>query len=446
VARNHGRNPVLAILGNLGWPLLLGLAAWVGFYALLKQGLLGGDWLVRYFAGHWVEYAEAALFFIGLAALAIKALGVVGQHAVVGRVSLGPAPAGGQPAEDAEGMLGGLSELPPIASGSYLARRLRDALEFVHRKGSAEGLDDELKYLSESDAVGAQESNALVTLVIWATPMLGFLGTVIGITMALGDLSPQVLVEKPQEAMKGLLAGLAVAFDTTALALTLSMVLMFVKFGVDQFETQLLSIVDRRAAEELVGRFRAYGADLDPQLAPVRHMAETVIRSSETLVRRQTELWQATIDAAHQQWTTLMDSAGGRWQSALGGAIEQSLEAHAARLADTETAAAERAAAFWERLEHTLSESARRLHAQQSELAKQGELLLKVVEATGEVTRLEHALNDNLRSLAGAKNFEATVMSLAAAIHLLTARLENGPQGIPQIELAAVAKSQGRAA
>ena len=59
---------------------------------------------------------------------------------------------------------------------------------------------------------------------------------------------------------------------------------------------------------------------------------------------------------------------------------------------------------------------------QQSELARQGEVLLKVVEATDQVARLEETLNRNLQSLAGAKNFEETVVSLAAAIQLLSSR------------------------
>ena len=63
------------------------------------------------------------------------------------------------------------------------------------------------------------------------------------------------------------------------------------------------------------------------------------------------------------------------------------------------------------------------LHAQQVEMVKLSEMMARVVEATGEVRKLESSLNSNLQSLAGAKNFEDTVMSLSAAIHLLNTRL-----------------------
>src|SRR5947209_11771221 len=56
-------------------------------------------------------------------------------------------------------------------------------------------------------------------------------------------------------AMQGLLAGLYVAFDTTAIALCFSIALMFVQFMLDRGESQLLSAVDRCASEELGGRF-----------------------------------------------------------------------------------------------------------------------------------------------------------------------------------------------
>ena len=114
-------------------------------------------------------------------------------------------------------MLDELEELSPPARHSYLGRRLRDALELVERQGNAEDLHEELRFLADQDAARQHDSFALVRIIIWATPMLGFLGTVIGITKALGDLDPTELANSIQTAMEGLLSGLYVAFDTTAL-------------------------------------------------------------------------------------------------------------------------------------------------------------------------------------------------------------------------------------
>lgn len=85
------------------------------------------------------------------------------------------------------------------------------------------------------------------------------------------------------------------------------------------------------------------------------------------------------------------------------------------------------------------------MRGQQEEMVRQAELMAQVVKATGEVLGLEQALNENLRALSGAKNFEDTVMSLSAAIHLLNARLGKSPDVTPHVELKKTA-TKGRAA
>ena len=245
--------------------------------------------------------------------------------------------------------------------------------------------------------------------------------------------------------MEGLLAGLYVAFDTTALALSLSILLMFVQFFADRLETQLLSIVDTRVNEELVGRFETVGSSRDPHLASIQRMAQEVIRSSEKLVQAQTQIWQRTIDAAHQQWSMTATGSAEQIRDSLSQAMEQSLASFAERIADTEQEAADQARQRWEQWQTVLSNNARMLQAQQQELTKQGEVMARVVEATGEVIQLETSLNRNLQSLAGAKNFEDTVMSLSAAIHLLNTRLGATDPTTRRVELDQ-SSSQGRAA
>jgi hypothetical protein len=114
-------------------------------------------------------------------------------------------------------------------------------------------------------------------------------------------------------------------------------------------------------------------------------------------------------------------------QQALTAALGESLATHAAQLAKIEQTSAEQLALRWEQWQTALSQNARLLHAQQQELVKQGQTMTEVIRAAGEVVQLEKALNDNLSALAGSKNFEDTVMSLSAAIHLLNTRLGKLP-------------------
>jgi hypothetical protein len=248
-----------------------------------------------------------------------------------------------------------------------------------------------------------------------------------------------------QSAMEGLMAGLYVAFDTTALALSLSMLLMFVQFLTERIEAQLLSIVDARVNEELMGRFEALGTARDPHVATVQRMAREVLQSSEKLVTRQIELWRATMDAAQQQWAMSAQEVAQQLRDALTAALGQSLSDFAVRMAQTETAAADQAAQRWEQWQTVFSHNARIMQTQQQELSRQSELMVRIAEATGDVIKLESALNQNLTVLAGAKHFEDTVMSLSAAIHLLNTQLGAPAAETRRIELT-TAKTQGRAA
>jgi biopolymer transport protein ExbB/TolQ len=429
------RHVLFVLLSHLGWPFLIGAATCSLFYALIYRGPLNVPSMHRYFASHPVLILETALFFVGLASLLLKFLDVVAQYLAINRVQLETPPPQGQRLEETGRLLSQLDRLSASVRHSYLGRRLHDVLTLVSRKGSADGLEDELKYLADMDVARQQESYGLVRIVIWATPMLGFLGTVVGITQALGDLDPKQLATDIQGAMTGLLAGLYVAFDTTALALSLSMALMFIQFLLDRIETQLLSTVDLRASEMLIGRFQQLGAATDPYLASVERMSQQVLHASEDVIRQQAQVWEATIEAAHQRWSQLVDSAESQTEAALLGALEKSLQKHATEMARLEREASERAARRWEQLQTALSDNARIMRAQQEEMIRQSDLLAQVIKATGDVKTLESALNQNLQALAGAKNFEETVMSLSAAVNLLSSRASRMPENAIQVDL-----------
>lgn len=421
-------------------PVLWGAVATLGFYAPMHLGNFRHPFLDRYFAAHWAEYVTTAMFFVGIATLTLKALKLALQSKILGTPLLDGIPPGGQSVSHCENLLGRLARQPEDWQDSYLVRRLREALEFVYRKNSAAGLDDELRYLSELDVARMQSSYALVWFVIWAVPIMGFLGTIIGITGAVSNLSPKAL----EESLSGVTSGLGVAFDTTALSLSLSIVLMFIKYFIERFENRLLSRVDERTAAELVGRFEESASSADPQVTSVRLMAETVLASLDKLVTRQTELWQETIRAAHAEWSEQALATGRAIEESLSASLANNVERHAAALAEAEQSAAQLNRQQWEGVQQALLQTTEAAGGQQRELARQAELLLQVVGATENLARLENGLNRNLAALSGAKHFEETVISLSAAIGLLSARL--APAGsTPQVEFKNPT-SQGQAA
>lgn len=360
-------------------PLLWGGLGAAAFYALLHGGPLQTPLLVRYFAGHPVEYMETVIFAIGLAALVLKTLDVAAQHAALGQSPMAGADVAISPAgnlkQRCEVLLQRLDELPVGRQQEYYICRLRTALERVRVRGSTEGLDDYLDYLADLDSARQHASYALFRVIVWSIPILGFLGTVVGITMALNSVD----LRAPDESMIEVLTGLGVKFDTTALALSLSIVLMFVQFFVEKAESSLLHRVGRRVAEELLSRFPPTDRAADPALAGAAQLVDKLAAMTEQLLHRQTEMWQAALRSMLDQYSGAMESSAARLQSAL---------------------------------------------------TQQADVLRQIVQGNEQIVRLEDALNRNLAALAGSKHFEQTVLNLAAAVQLLNARLSEQPTAV----------------
>lgn len=408
-------------------PILWGSLVSGAFYGLIHFGVFNNSYIRDYFAGHPVEYVTTIMFFMGMAALLITAFGTMRQSAGLGGYGriFGPVPSGGQPVSDCPALLARLRAVGSGRGNDILMRRFRDALDRIMRRNSAAGLEDELKYLADRDADRVYESYALFRVITWAIPVLGFLGTVIGITLAIGNLNPAAL----EESIDHVVLALRIAFATTTQALSLSIVLMFTKYLVGQAQNNLLGRIDRQVDDELLGRFEVSSRDGDGQLVAVRGMAKAVIESSEQLLQRQVDLWQSSMLESQKSWQRMATSAGAEVQTALAGALEESLREHARRLVEGEQAHADKNRDNWARVQQSLSEGAKATAALQTSVTEQVQILHRTVEATGQVARLEEALNRNLAALAGSKNFEQTVMSLAAAIHLLNARLGSDAGG-----------------
>ena len=423
-------NPVQRLVSAISRsPLVWGAVATCGFYALIELDILGGAFVRRYFGSHPVEYVATALFFVAAAALVAKLLDLLPQlREADPRL---PQPAGSETRhvrETCDQLLHHLDGMPVARQRGYLVGRIREAVEAVRQAGHAERLGDELKYLAELDAARSHASYGLVRIIVWAIPILGFLGTVIGITLAIANLAPEAL----EESLTDVTAGLGVAFDTTALALALSILLMFGQFITARIDTYVLDLTDTRAASALSGCFTARGVDDDPQLLQLHRVTEALVTATEKLVARQAALWQQSIEAAHNQWAEVTTGARRELETALTTALDRSAERHAATHQ-----------AFWSDISGTLTDCVQHLNHHQEQLASNGKVMLKVLEATGHVKNLEHSLNENLHALAASNDFEKTLLSLSANVNLLSARLGVDASAAKRVDLGT---AQGNAA
>lgn len=123
-------------------------------------------------------------------------------------------------------------------------------------------LDDSSFYLSASEA-----SYSVPRILVWAIPLLGFIGTVIGISGAVsgfsGFLENSGDVEQIKEGIGQVTSNLGLAFDTTLLALFLSVLVMIPLVLVERYESRLLLGIDVFVNDKLLPRLRKNSQQLD---------------------------------------------------------------------------------------------------------------------------------------------------------------------------------------
>lgn len=283
-------------MAALRHPLPWGALATVLLYVGLDAGLVSDPLVIRYLTGHWAEYVCTTMFLVGAAAAVVKAIDLVDETRAQNGALFEGLPTGDLPLAEVPLFVQRLDAQPARNQRSYLYGRLRAALNYLSRRGSTEKLEDELRSLSDQDAERKHASYGLMRMMLWAMPFVGSLGTVIGIGKAVANLGPDV-------AWATMIPGLEMAFDTTALALLWSVVLMLAVFVADHVETRLLATVDTRAAAELVGRFR--GPAMYHGAGPAAGGAgdgTVVVEAMEKMTSKQSEMWQAGLDAATKHW------------------------------------------------------------------------------------------------------------------------------------------------
>ena len=143
---------------------------------------------------------------------------------------------------------------------SFLLTRILRGLEhFSVRKNHTETADM-LKSQSEIDATMVDSSYVLIKVFIWAIPILGFIGTVLGISEAVssfgGEMGAAADIEVIKEQLGQVTGGLSEAFDTTLVSLIFSLWVMFPTSVMQKNEEDLLNKVDEYCNEYFLKRLR----------------------------------------------------------------------------------------------------------------------------------------------------------------------------------------------
>lgn len=207
----------------------------------------------------WVvvrDYEQEACFILmlwAMALLALKASGVVRERKMLNQ-DLIPVNAGESILpEDTREYARAIEALDEPEREYLFPRVLLAALHRFRATRNVQDVSDAVTHVCDTETDRLDSELSMVRYIAWAIPSIGFIGTVRGIGEALG------LAHKAVEGdISGVTAALGLAFNSTFVALVLSIVLMFLLFQLQLVQERLVmdtqNACDRRLLQNLQAR------------------------------------------------------------------------------------------------------------------------------------------------------------------------------------------------
>jgi biopolymer transport protein ExbB/TolQ len=149
--------------------------------------------------------------------------------------------------EDARVYSRGLEALPDSEQDYLLPRTLLSALQRFATTGSIQAVSDTIKENCEIESDRLDSEMSMVRYIAWAIPSIGFIGTVRGIGDALGQAYKAV-----EGDISGVTVSLGVAFNSTFVALVLSIIIMFCLHQLQLNQERLVMDCQRYADRRLL--------------------------------------------------------------------------------------------------------------------------------------------------------------------------------------------------
>jgi len=175
------------------------------------------------------------LMFWAMAIMAMKAAKAVRERNLLDEKLINIAEGTSILPEDSRGFSRALQALPDIKRNSLLPRALLAGLQ---RFGATKNIQDTastVREICETEAERLDSELSMIRYIAWAIPSIGFIGTVRGIGAALGQAHEAV-----QGDISGVTASLGVAFNSTFIALVISILIMFLMYQLQLLQERLV--------------------------------------------------------------------------------------------------------------------------------------------------------------------------------------------------------------
>ena len=201
------------------------------------------------------DFEQEACFILGLWALAImgfKTVYIVNERRLL-EVDLVPVADGMRILpEDTREFARQVQALPQDRRRMLLPRTLLNALQRFSSTRNVQDVSSSTHTICESEADRLESELSMIRYISWAIPSIGFIGTVRGIGEALAQADKAV-----QGDIAGVTQSLGVAFNSTFIALLISIFLMFLVHQLQLLQERLVFDSESYTNDKLIRHMKA---------------------------------------------------------------------------------------------------------------------------------------------------------------------------------------------
>lgn len=176
----------------------------------------------------WTPYAMVALFVLALTILFVKWRKLAFQEKAFDVELIPVGNSFALTSETALDVIKTLNESVDDPKRFVLFNRIERALLNLKNVGNVSDVSEMLRAQAENDESHMDSSYGILSGIVWVIPILGFIGTVIGLSGAIGGfgavLSADATASSLRDGLAPVTSNLGIAFDTTFVALVLAMV------------------------------------------------------------------------------------------------------------------------------------------------------------------------------------------------------------------------------
>jgi len=233
---------------NRSLSFLLGLALTAGYYGFLLfylQRLPNAHWFTAMFLERgFTPYPTMLLFCWALAILFLKSQKLRLQRQALNLSAVPQDPDFVLNRESARAVLARIHSLVDNAGHFLLLNRIERALSNLKNIGQISDVASILRNQADYDEEQISSSYSMVHSFLWAIPVLGFIGTVLGLRQAIGALGLTLQsggdINAIRQSLQAVTAGLATKFETTLVALICAVVIQLLCAFMQSLESEFL--------------------------------------------------------------------------------------------------------------------------------------------------------------------------------------------------------------